>query len=96
MVDVNKYEILLKGVSCDIERISILEKKSLSRFQILKRSKQIYIQSLNDRYKHMRIVLLALIIHIHNYRDTQRIHKFKSIVYQSQLKQLVASKGLIK
>ena len=44
----------------------------------------------------MRIVLLALILHIHNYRDTQRIHKFKSIIYQSQLKQLVASKGLIK
>ncbi len=44
----------------------------------------------------MRLILIALTIQIYTYRDTQRIHKFKSIVYQSNLKEIAASNGLMK
>jgi hypothetical protein len=84
-MDVEKYEQAIFSLSCDLDRISVLERKSRARLQTVHRNGKPYIRSIKDKYKNIRALLLAAIVHGYQSRNARNIEILKQIVYSSSL-----------
>ena len=95
-MNIEQYQSQIFQLNCDFERMSVLERKSRARLQIVHRHNRCYIRSINDKYKNLRIILLGLIINAHQTNHLERINKLKNIIYSSELLHLTTSRGLLK
>lgn len=93
----SEIEEKLISNSTETKRLTLLEKKSFSRLQMISHGRHMCIKSIHDSFHTIRLVITSLLMKIftsHSRENENRLIHLKTIIYNAKLDSMINSYGI--